>query len=244
MVLDPYQARACIFDFGGTLDSDGMTWQDRFYPIYLSHGVTVDRETFRHAFYYADDTLIEKRTLMAASLGQTVESQVSLVLDYLGLLLEEERKKEIALSFLEDTKKIINRNRRVLSKLSRRFRMAIVSNFYGNLERVCEDLGIRAFFDVIVDSTLVGIMKPDPRIFKIALERLGISPDQGLFIGDNQFRDMEGAKAIGMPHVWLATHPVGPPMPCCPDDGIISSLLELEGLLLGEEYKTPAEDPV
>ena len=45
--------KACLFDFGGTLDSDGVTWQDRFYAPYEKHGIQVDREAFRQAFYSA-----------------------------------------------------------------------------------------------------------------------------------------------------------------------------------------------
>ena len=60
--------KACLFDFGGTLDADGATWQDRFYALYGKHGVCVDREAFRQAFYDADDTLTETRALEAAGL--------------------------------------------------------------------------------------------------------------------------------------------------------------------------------
>ena len=236
MPLDTYPIHACVFDFGGTLDSDGRTWQDRFYPIYLNQGVEVDRETFRQAFYYSDDTLIGKRALVDSDLRETLESQVSLVLSYLGLAMDEQRKDRIVGSFLEDMVQTVERNRGLLNRLSSRFRLGIVSNFYGNLERVCEDLGIRAFFEVLVDSTRVGAMKPDPRIFQKALEKLGIAPEQGLFVGDNQLRDMAGARAIGMPHVLLVAPCADAPQPCCPNDWIISSLLELEALLQEEPY--------
>ena len=62
--------------------------------------------------------------------------------------------------------------RRVLARLSRRHRLGVVSNFYGNLGAVCADAGLTALFDVIADSTAVGWTKPDPRIFRHALDAL------------------------------------------------------------------------
>jgi HAD superfamily hydrolase (TIGR01549 family) len=225
--------RACLFDFGGTLDADGVTWQDRFYPLYLRHGVQVNRDTFREAFFYADDTLIAQRALLGAGLYETLDSQVALVLQYLGKNGTETRA-AIVRSFLEEMTATIERNRALLERLSRRFMLGIVSNFYGNLVKVCEDLALSPFFHVIVDSTLVGALKPDPQIFRTALERLSISPHECVFVGDNKARDMAGAKAIGMPHVWLAQPPQARLLePCCTNDLVISSLLELEPLLLG-----------
>ena len=49
--------KAIFFDYGGTLDADGVNWQDRFYPIYQAHGVAAERETFRQAYYKADDNI-------------------------------------------------------------------------------------------------------------------------------------------------------------------------------------------
>lgn len=118
-----------------------------------------------------------------------------------------------------------------LALLGTRYRLGIVSNFYGNLERVCEDLGILDLFDCIVDSSREGVVKPDPRIFHAALERMCIRPDEAVFVGDNPGRDMEGAKRVGMPHVLLAGKSAQRPETCCPGDPVIHSLSELGPLL-------------
>ena len=207
--------------------------------MYLHHGVHVDRETFRQAFYHADDALIEKRTLVNAGLSATLRVQVFHVFEYLGISGEEEKRDQIVHSFLHDMMENIERNRGVLSRLSGRFRLGIVSNFYGNLERVCSELGIRSLFDVIVDSTLVGVTKPDPGIFWVALNTLEIAPHQGIYVGDNPYRDMAGAKAIGMPHILLSSQRVDPPHPCCPNDLIISNLAELERLIVEQATRPP-----
>ena len=49
---------AIFFDYGGTLDADGIAWKERFYPLYLRHGISVSKEKFSSAFYCADDSLI------------------------------------------------------------------------------------------------------------------------------------------------------------------------------------------
>ena len=112
----------------------------------------------------------------------------------------------------------------------KRYRLGIVSNFYGNLEFLCEEIGYRKFFDTVIDSARVGVSKPQPAIFQAAVEKLGCLPEQVIFVGDNPVRDMAPAKALAMPHVWLNTlHPER--QACCEDDQVIRSLLELREIL-------------
>src|SRR5256886_17360775 len=58
-------------------------------------------------------------------------------------------------------------------------------------------------FSVLVDSAQVGCAKPEPRIFLHALEALGLGPADATFVGDSLPRDMAGARAVGMRHIWL-----------------------------------------
>ncbi len=91
---------------------------------------------------------------------------------------------------------------------------------------------IKDLFVCALDSTIEGITKPDPGIFKAALARLSVRPDQAVYIGDNIYRDMEGAKSIGMHHIFLAGGHQYDAKPCCPQDPVIHSLEELGPLLL------------
>lgn len=230
--------KACLFDFGGTLDSDGITWQDSFFQLYWKHGLQPDRETFRKAFYQADDTLTETHCLLGTGLRATIELQVSKVLAALGFKDCEGQKHAIAEDFIASTKSNIARNRPLLAALQKRFALGIVSNFYGNLEIICDELDIRDYFLCIVDSNRQGTTKPEPQIFQAALDQIGAKPYQALFVGDNVFRDMEGAKKMGMPHVWLSGEFERARRPCCPEDPVIHSLEELGPLLLnGQRHK-------
>jgi putative hydrolase of the HAD superfamily len=78
------------------------------------------------------------------------------------------------------------------------FRLGVVSNALGNIEADAARYGLADYFDVIIDSHVVGVAKPDPRIFHIALERMRMSPEEALFAGDLYSIDMVGALAAGI----------------------------------------------
>lgn len=77
-------------------------------------------------------------------------------------------------------------------------RVAVVSNSEGKLEALLEDVGLRPVLDLVVDSARVGVEKPDPRIFGVALERFGVPPARALHVGDLYATDVVGARAAGM----------------------------------------------
>jgi putative hydrolase of the HAD superfamily len=77
-------------------------------------------------------------------------------------------------------------------------RVAIVSNSEGQLEAVLERAGLARVADVVVDSGVVGVEKPDPRIFRIVLDRLGARPDRALHLGDVYALDVVGARSAGL----------------------------------------------
>jgi putative hydrolase of the HAD superfamily len=81
---------------------------------------------------------------------------------------------------------------------ARGFKLAVVSNAEGNVESDARRYGIRSHFDAVIDSFVVGVSKPDPRIFKIALDEIGVAPQQALFAGDIYSIDMIGAQTAGM----------------------------------------------
>jgi putative hydrolase of the HAD superfamily len=81
---------------------------------------------------------------------------------------------------------------------ARGVRVAIISNSEGMLAPLFADLGVAPGLDLVVDSGIVGIEKPDPRIFQIALDTFGLSPARTLHLGDNYTTDVLGARAAGV----------------------------------------------
>ena len=84
-------------------------------------------------------------------------------------------------------------------------RLAVVSNSEGGVADLLAEVGIADAFEVIVDSSRVGVAKPDPRIFDIALEMLGattLDRSECVHIGDSWEADVVGALAAGFRSLW------------------------------------------
>ena len=121
----------------------------------------------------------------------------------------------------------------VLRDLGAAYRLGLVTN--GPCDLQCdkiEQAGLRCYFAAVAISREVGVMKPDPRIFRIALERLGIAATDAVFVGDSIKHDIVGAHAAGMKAIWFnhdASHASGDARP----DAVIHSLSELRPALAG-----------
>jgi putative hydrolase of the HAD superfamily len=221
-----------LLDFGGTLDADGIPWKARARRLFHEARLTAPPAEFDTAFHAADDTLVGtiSRTL---AFDATVEALFGGLARRLGHAEPEAVAARLARQFVAETRAHLRANASVLERLVTRYRLGIVSNFYGNLAKVCEDTGIDRYFDVLVDSACVGHRKPEPGIFHHALDALGARPDAVVFVGDSLERDMAGARGILMRHVWLTRKEStsSPRNGCCPGDRVIHSLRELDGVL-------------
>jgi len=78
------------------------------------------------------------------------------------------------------------------------YRIGVVSNSNGRVAELLEIAGFRGVFETVVDSALVGVEKPDPEIFRIALGRLGAAPESAVYVGDVPCVDLVGAAAAGI----------------------------------------------
>lgn len=85
-----------------------------------------------------------------------------------------------------------------LLRLRRRFHLGVISNSDGRIAQVFEKLGLGACFDSFTDSGIVGHEKPDPRIFKAAMDSLSARPDQSVYVGDIYSVDYVGARGAGL----------------------------------------------
>ena len=118
------------------------------------------------------------------------------------------RGQRVASRFLSEMSFAFARNRPVLETLSQRYRLGVVSNFYGNLEGACESSGLAPLFGAMADSQRVGAEKPDPAIFQAALTELQAKPETTVMVGDSLRRDYEGARRSGMRFIWIAPEDV------------------------------------
>jgi len=105
--------------------------------------------------------------------------------------------------------------------------LGVISNSIGTMEQQLERVGLGRHFDTVLDSALVGVEKPHPEIFQIALRRAKVAPAETLFVGDTNATDMGGAQLAGLRGVLIDR--VGAyPHATCPR---ITLLPELEQVL-------------
>lgn len=81
--------------------------------------------------------------------------------------------------------------------------LGVVSNFNAMLDDYLEQLNLRRWFSVVVSSADVGVTKPDPAIFRVALARLGAQPEAAVYVGDDVRNDYHGARQAGLGAVLL-----------------------------------------
>lgn len=92
----------------------------------------------------------------------------------------------------------------LLGEVRRRARVAVVSNnLLEEQQQKLRHCALDAHVDALVVSEEVGVSKPDPRIFEVALERLGVVPDEAVMIGDSWAADVAGARAAGIRPIWF-----------------------------------------
>ncbi len=201
--------KALLFDFGGTLDTNGVHWAEKFWDLYQQFNIVLTKEEFMCAYIFAERSLGEQSPLNGVSFRETVAKQLSLQFDALAsspaarVELQRNRIPEMALSCYDEVRVVTKRAQELLHILKATYKLSVVSNFYGNLTTVCEELGFDNIFDTLIDSAVVGVRKPDPHIFELALLRLGVDPRECTVIGASYDRDIVPAKRLGCKTIWL-----------------------------------------
>lgn len=92
----------------------------------------------------------------------------------------------------------------ILNYLKEKYKLAIITNgtVVGQNVKI-DSTGIRNYFDEVVISHEVGIEKPDPKIFKLTIERLNVKPDEAVYVGDSYHNDIFGAYQAGLKPIWI-----------------------------------------
>lgn len=115
--------------------------------------------------------------------------------------------------------------------------IGVVSDWGSNLRGILAELGLDRHLDFVLPSGAVGVAKPDPAFYRMAIERAGVTPAEAVMVGDSYRADVRGAWSAGMDAVWLDRHegiritPEGEPVPT--DVHVIRSLDELPEIVRG-----------
>jgi len=226
-------AEAVLLDFGGTIDADGVHWAPRFHQAYQAAGGVMAWPEFEPLFAESDRRLARLAGIQGLGFRATVLAQAEILRELLPGPMRTDSAR-VAAIFQDAAVAAVARNRPVLERLSRRYRLAVVSNFTGNLDRVLAELGLLSLFSAVIDSTVVGVTKPNREIFTIAVTRTGIPAERSWMVGDNFAADVIPAAALGMRTCWIA--PANRARPAA-DPGVptarIERLEQLEGVMEG-----------
>ena len=108
---------------------------------------------------------------------------------------------------------------------------AVISNSNGTIADILDTLGLGRYLDFVIDSSRVGVEKPDPRIFHIALERAQLGAGQAAYVGDLYSIDVLGARAAGLLAVLMDPGRCWPPQDCPTAQSILGAVrLLLDGV--------------
>lgn len=207
-----------IFDYGGTLDTGGHHWARVIWKAWQRHSVPVDEEQFREAYVYAERTLGRNPIVLPTyTFKKLLDVKLRLQMECLFTKgwwsADKQTFTRVHLSILEDlyadVLRQVTHSREVLTALRERCPLVLVSNFYGNMEVVLREMNLDDLFVGVVESAVVGVRKPDARIFQMAIdafaENVSPSPIPGelMVVGDSLTNDIIPAASLGCQTAWL-----------------------------------------
>lgn len=216
MLIDDPSIEAVLFDAGGVLI---LPDPEAFRRALAPFGVKPDDETCRRAHYEgmreADRIGGAKWPIVDRVVAQVTGVAEHLIEDALGAIHSVYRSPWVTSFGSAEC---------IVALMAAGKRTGVISNASGEMELMLRELRIccvaveegsevdLALVECIIDSTVVGIEKPDPRIFHIALEKIGLDPGRCAYIGDTVVFDVNGARAAGLRPIHLD------PYELCPDD--------------------------
>lgn len=207
-MIDTTKIKGLLFDYGGTIDSNGLHWAEVIWQAYEAMQVPVSKEVFREAYVYGERTLGKNPIVQP---HHTFLDMLRLKCDLQIQWLQQEGHLPASIGpamQLADwcyayARQAIDQARPILRQLAARYPLVLVSNFYGNIESVLHDFDLDGLFGSIVESAVVGVRKPNPAIFQMGVDRLGMQPEEVVVIGDSYDKDIVPATQIGCQTIWL-----------------------------------------
>ncbi|MFD1933741.1 MULTISPECIES: HAD-IA family hydrolase [Nonomuraea] len=140
-------------------------------------------------------TAFAPERILPATLGRITEAQwVESIAEALG---GDERARQAAAEFAQVPFWVDEKVRALLAKAQERVPVVLLTNAMDTLEAHLDLLGLTHFADAVVSSARVGLAKPDRRIYELAAEVAGVSPERCLFV-DDRLENVEAARALGM----------------------------------------------
>ena len=201
-----------IFDYGGTLDTDGCHWGQMLWHAYERNNIQVSEQEFRDAYVYAERTLGNNTIIRPDfTFYKTLEVKIRLEMEWLMVHNKwkvteaeyKEKHEEVLTDLYDKVKVITTHSRNVLTELKKKYPMVLVSNFYGNINEVLKEFQMDSLFQSVIESSVVGIRKPDHRIFTLGVKAVGLKPEETVVVGDSFYKDIQPAISAGCHTIWF-----------------------------------------
>lgn len=204
--------KGIIFDYGGTIDTNSQHWAKVLWCQYRKHDVPVDEDSFREAYIFGERSLAKYPYVSSNdNFHQVLAYKTKLQVEYLALqnrlpmdeTLLQRYAKQVTDSSYQYVLDVLKITRPVVEELSHRYKLVLVSNFYGNIHTILNDFKLDTFFSSVVESSVVGVRKPDPAIYRMGVDAMGFNAKEVVVVGDSFSKDMVPAKKIGCKAIWL-----------------------------------------
>ncbi len=228
--------KALLFDYGGTLDTNGIHWSEFFWNVYKYFELPISKRDFKKAFVYSERKI---PSLIKTDFGleKTYKTQLHYQFEYLE---NKNLLSGFAFAIINDMckfciSKVLNNietTKSILSTLKEKYKLGLISNYYGNVETVLEETDLIKYFNVIADSAIVGFRKPDKKIFELAFDKLKVEPKNITVIGDSYKNDITPAKELGCSTIWINVAGWDVPSHSDNADFTIKSIEQLTELLI------------
>ena len=210
--LDQLGIEGIIFDYGGTLDTNGHHWGKVIWHAYQNNNIPISEADFRAAYVHVERALATNKIIMpdflfCNVLNTKLKMQLAYlrdnkVLDFPQLEIDVMHHL-IYTELCSNLEKVIRHSTFVLEQLHKRYPMVLVSNFYGNIQTVLAEYNMAHFFGNVVESAVVAVRKPDPKIFALGVEALKMPAQKVLVVGDSIDKDIVPAHSLGCITAWF-----------------------------------------
>ncbi len=189
-----------FFDIGGTLLNFNIEPSALFSAILRDHGLPVEPAVLYRTMREVEADFPVPLGISAQSEGAYWRAYDERILERLGVWPGGEVLDEVARRFrTELTLEPFAESLKVLEAVrSRGVPLGVISNASHGILGDIKRTGLQPFFKHIVYSQAAGAAKPDPRIFREALNRFGVAPSRAWHVGDNPVADVEGARGVGI----------------------------------------------
>ncbi|GGH04984.1 hypothetical protein GCM10007415_46710 [Parapedobacter pyrenivorans] len=200
------QTRGILLNYEGTIDTNGQHWGAILWHKFQKHNIGLDKAAFNKAYMFSEAALatgdiIKPNHVFLDVLIHKITQQFN-YLTYQGYQLDYTVIDSIAKECDQLAQRTLRKARGILEILSSAFPVVLVSNFYGNLNAVLTDFGIRKYFSDVVETT-DSASHLNTEIYERGVKKLGYAAEECVAVGDSYNRDILPSKEIGCQTVWL-----------------------------------------